>query len=123
MLRRALCTLYNNSFSLCCKDDSLLNAQQLICALLSGMQAATGGQAGHMIQQQAMGVASANNMPHAQMHYQMHPHHQSEYFAQKVMCKIPQSLTRSLSEVEKVMIYFILDFPTLMPQPFFPLPL
>ena len=43
------------------------------------MQAAAAGQAGHMIQQQAMGVASANNMPHAQMHYQMHPHHQSKF--------------------------------------------
>ena len=39
------------------------------------MQAAAAGQAGHMIQQQAM----ANNMPHAQMHYQMHPHHQSKF--------------------------------------------
>ena len=46
--------------------------------LISGMQAAAAGQAGHMIQQHAMGVASANNMPHAQMHYHMHPHHHSK---------------------------------------------
>ncbi len=43
-------------------------------ACFAGMQ----GQAGHMIQQQAMGVPSANNLPHAQMHYQMHHHPQSK---------------------------------------------